>query len=82
MITELRNGVAVAHCRYAIVGTKDGHVQLFDLASSDMVEDHEEHEGAVWSLAVRPDGKGIVTGSADKTVKFWNVRGARWSQAR
>ena len=26
------------------MGTKDGHLQLFDLSSSDMVEDHEAHE--------------------------------------
>ena len=33
-----------ARHRYGIVGTKDGHLQLFDLSSSDMVEDHEAHE--------------------------------------
>jgi U3 small nucleolar RNA-associated protein 12 len=26
---------------------------------------------AVWTLAVRPDGKGFVSGGADRTVRFW-----------
>lgn len=34
--------------------------------------DLQAHEGALWSLAVRPDGKGFVTASADKEVKFWD----------
>jgi U3 small nucleolar RNA-associated protein 12 len=34
--------------------------------------DLQAHQGAVWSLAVRPDGRGFVTGSADKEVKFWD----------
>lgn len=31
-----------------------------------------EHGGAVWSISLRPDGLGLVTGSADKTCKFWD----------
>lgn len=31
----------------------------------------DAHQGAIWSIAVRFDGKGFVTGSADKTAKFW-----------
>lgn len=59
--------------RHAVVGCKDGRLQLFHLGSSDKLEDHEDaHDGAIWSLAMRPDGRGLVTGSADKTVKFWN----------
>jgi U3 small nucleolar RNA-associated protein 12 len=26
----------------------------------------------VWSIAVRPDGKGFMSGGADKIVKFWD----------
>ena len=37
-----------------------------------MLDDVEAHAGAIWSLDCRPDGRGIVTGSADKTVKFWD----------
>ena len=28
--------------------------------------------GAIWSLALRPDGRGFMTASADKYVKFWD----------
>ncbi|GAV55124.1 hypothetical protein ZYGR_0AS04470 [Zygosaccharomyces rouxii] len=56
-----------------IVGTRSGQLQLFDLASSTILENNEEaHDAAVWSLDITSDGRRLVTGSADKTVKFWN----------
>jgi len=33
---------------------------------------YDGHTGAVWSMDVRPDGKGMMTGGADKEVKFWD----------
>ncbi|ORY81873.1 WD domain-containing protein [Protomyces lactucae-debilis] len=57
--------------RYIVAATKEGKLQLFDIASSTLVETLDAHEGAVWSLQVHPDGRTLVTGSADKTVKFW-----------
>lgn len=48
------------------------HSQVVDTASGALVVDLQAHEGALWSLAVRPDGKGFVTASADKEVKFWD----------
>jgi len=35
------------------------------------VEEVEAHKEAIWSLCVLPDKRGIVTGSADQKVKFW-----------
>jgi len=58
--------------RYVIVGTKEGHIQIADTSSGELVSDQQEHEGSVWSLAVRPDGKGFVSGGADKEVKFYH----------
>ena len=34
--------------------------------------DDEVSGAAVWSLAVRPDGKGFCSGGADKMVRFWD----------
>ena len=33
---------------------------------------HDGHTAAVWSMDVRPDGKGMMTGGADKEVRFWD----------
>ncbi|KAK9474914.1 WD40-repeat-containing domain protein [Dipodascopsis tothii] len=57
-----------------VAGTKAGAIELFDVASSALLETIEAHDGALWSLQVTPDGKGLVTASADKTVKFWTFK--------
>ncbi|XP_014852216.1 PREDICTED: WD repeat-containing protein 3 [Poecilia mexicana] len=57
--------------RQIILGTKSGKLQIFELASGSLLETVDAHSGAVWSLCVAPDQRGIISGSADKTVKFW-----------
>lgn len=70
-------GVSIAFVtgnRYLVVGTKEGSLQLVDTASGEVTVDLEEaHDGAIWSIAMQPvDGKGFMTGGADKLVKFWD----------
>ena len=36
----------------------------------DTIDAHDAH---IWSIQVSPDRKTLVTGSADKAVKFWNI---------
>jgi U3 small nucleolar RNA-associated protein 12 len=55
-----------------VVGTKSGALELFDVASAALLEIVEAHQGAVWTLQVHPDGRSLVSGSADKSAKFWN----------
>ncbi|SPN96866.1 probable DIP2 - Dom34p-interacting protein [Cephalotrichum gorgonifer] len=57
-----------------VVGTKAGELQLFDVASSSLLDTVEAHDGAIWSLQVHPDGRSMASGGADKAVKFWNFQ--------
>ncbi|SCU90138.1 LADA_0F02058g1_1 [Lachancea dasiensis] len=56
------------------LGTKTGELHLFDLASSTLLSSEKAHSGAIWSLDITTDGKRLVTGSADKTVRFWDFQ--------
>ncbi|KAI9753646.1 MAG: Protein transport protein S9 plasma membrane t-SNARE [Chaenotheca gracillima] len=58
--------------KIVVVGTKTGDLELFDVASSTMIDSVRAHEGSVWTLQVHPDGKSVATGGADKSAKFWN----------
>ncbi|KAJ8350925.1 hypothetical protein SKAU_G00260550 [Synaphobranchus kaupii] len=57
--------------RQIIIGTKSGKIQIFDLASGRLLETTDAHNGELWAISLSPDQRGIVTGGADKTVKFW-----------
>ncbi|KAM9344035.1 WD repeat-containing protein 3 [Pholidichthys leucotaenia] len=57
--------------RQIILGTKSGKLQIFELSSGSLLETVDAHDGALWSMCLAPDQRGIITGSADKTVKFW-----------
>ncbi|XP_078001566.1 WD repeat-containing protein 3-like [Glandiceps talaboti] len=57
--------------RHCVIGNKAGKLEICDIASGNSLECVDAHDGAVWSLALTPDKKGFVTGSADHTVKFW-----------
>ena len=52
-----------------------GHVFLYDGASADLIHEigSPAHSGGIYGLAWSPDSKQIITASADKTCKLWNV---------
>ncbi|KAM9802313.1 WD repeat-containing protein 3 [Syngnathus typhle] len=58
--------------RQIILGTKSGALQIFELASASLLETLDAHAGALWSLCLAPDQRGVVTGGADKKVKLWD----------
>jgi U3 small nucleolar RNA-associated protein 12 len=60
--------------KIVLVGTKSGDLELYDIASSTLIQSFNAHEGAIWSLQVHPNGKSCATGAADKVVKFWEFK--------
>jgi U3 small nucleolar RNA-associated protein 12 len=64
---------------HLVLGTREGHLLVLDIAAGDVVHAEENaHDGAVWCIDVRrPTSEqasvALVTGSADKSVKFWDV---------
>ncbi len=59
---------------YLLLGTKQGILRVFELSSGCEMDPVEAHSGPVWSIAMRPDRKGFATGSADKCIKFWELK--------
>lgn len=46
---------------------------VYDIASSQLVDAIQAHDATIWSMDIRPDQSVLVTGSADKDVKFWDI---------
>jgi U3 small nucleolar RNA-associated protein 12 len=67
-------GTFVQKNEYLLLGTKQGLLRAFDLASGCEMDPVEAHSGPIWSIAMRPDRKGFATGSADKFLKFWEFK--------
>lgn len=67
------NIISLLTCRTSqiAIGTKSGEILLYDLSSSSLIETINAHTATVWSLHVRADEQALVSGSADKDIKFW-----------
>lgn len=75
-IRTIESGYGLCSCflpgnRHILIGTKEGTLELYDVSSGDLLEEIEAHKGEVWSMSLQPDKKGLVSGGADKQLKFW-----------
>jgi WD40 repeat protein len=52
---------------------EDSAVKVWDSHTGKMIRSFRGHTDVVTSLAFCPDGKRLISGSRDKTVKFWDV---------
>ncbi|MBR8837880.1 MAG: hypothetical protein DSM106950_28715 [Stigonema ocellatum SAG 48.90 = DSM 106950] len=59
------------------VGDADGRVRVWQLRDWQLLHNFKGHSGWVWALAFAPNGEVLVSTSADRTVKLWNVRTRR-----
>lgn len=60
--------------QHFFVATEDGIVRKYDVRAQKELFTLHAHDSAVCALALNPSVPGlIITGSADKSVKIWNV---------
>lgn len=62
----------VPGCRFCVVGTKKGNLVVINIGSAEIVEFYKAAEKPITCLCAYQNGKGLVSGSDDKQVKFWN----------
>ena len=48
-------------------------VDIWDARTGGLLETLRGHKGRVWSVTFTPDGRGLVSGGQDKTLKYWDV---------
>jgi len=62
---------------HVVIGTREGHLLIFDIPSGEVVfREDEAHEAAIWDVDLIETcfgGGNFISGSADHTVKFWDL---------
>ncbi|KAJ7849991.1 WD40-repeat-containing domain protein, partial [Mycena olivaceomarginata] len=58
-------------------GCVDAVVRIWSVATGALVEQLRGHQDSVYSVVFTRDGHGIVSGSLDNTLKYWDLRGGK-----
>jgi WD40 repeat protein/serine/threonine protein kinase len=59
--------------RYAISGSADNTLRLWELSTGKCIRTFEGHTSWVNSVAISPDGRYAISGSDDKTLRQWEL---------
>ena len=64
-------------CRYAISGSQDMTLRLWETARGGFETAFHGHEAAVNAVALNENGTLAVSGSSDRTVRLWDIETGR-----
>jgi WD40 repeat protein len=59
--------------RYAVSGSRDNTLRLWDLATGETKRTLQAHTDWVTAIAAVPDGRHLVSGSRDNTLRVWDL---------
>ena len=59
--------------RYIAAGDTRSLLWIWDSRTLQLVASWVSHGDSVWCVEFTPDGKGLMSGSRDKTAKYWDV---------
>jgi WD40 repeat protein len=63
--------------RYALSGSKDNTMKLWEIASGSEIRTFTGHSSSVYSVAFSPDGRYALSLSGDSTMKLWDLASGR-----
>ncbi len=63
----------IASPTHILSSSKDTLLKVWDITTQHCIETIVGHRSEIWSMALTPDGKTLVTGSADSELKIWNI---------
>ena len=63
--------------RYAISGSGDGTLRVWDLESNRPARTFGGHTGPIKAVAITPDGHRGVSASSDQTLRVWDLESGR-----
>ena len=56
------------------IGSNNSSIQLWDIATNELITTFTGHIGSAHSLAFSADGNTLASGSSDGTVRFWDIK--------
>jgi WD40 repeat protein len=69
------NAVAMSSdSRYALSGSEDSLLRLWDLRTGQLLRTFTGHEASVCGVTFHPDGRHALSGSHDGTLRLWDLQ--------